>query len=255
MISEERAAPLLVVDRRRVLGLLTGLTLALVLAGTAAAFVLRSDVPFAVESLARLLLLDAEANIASWWGSALLLACAGGFLLASGAVASRLSWRLRVLALLMALLSLDESAIVHERATGALLLVTTGSAEGNQPLWVVAALPLVALTAWFVLPLLRALPRSVARRWWVAAGLYLGGAVGVEVITNLATSIDSVAYLLGVSLEEGMEYAGPIVLLDSLLRLAGAGPLLRLTWPVDASAVDPGATPSSSPIPRAQDVV
>lgn len=246
------AAGLLTLDRRAVLRCLLALTAALVVVGTVAALALRAGVPFALDSLGRLVLLDAEANVASWWGSALLLACAGGFVLASGALPEQ-RWRLRLLAVLLLLLSLDETAILHERATGALLLAATGSAEGDAPVWVLAALPLVALTAWFVLPVLRGLPAAVRRRWWLAGALYLGGAIGVEVVTNLLTGPGSAAYLLGVALEEGLEYAGPIVLLDSLLLLAGAAPLLPLAWQV--AGVEAYPSGSSSPSPRAQDVV
>lgn len=229
------ATGVLTVERERVVRVLFLLTALLVVVGTAAALVLRRDVPFAVESLGRLFLLDEEATVASWWASALLLAASGGLVLASGAVPA-LRWRLRVLAVLLVALSVDESAIVHERATGALLLLSTGSSEGDQPLWIVVALPLVALTGWFVIPILRALPPRVRTSWWLAAGLYVGGAVGVELVVNTLTTRDTSVYQLGVAVEEGMEYAGPIVLLDSLLLLATGGRSLELRWPRTASS-------------------
>lgn len=249
---ENDAPALLGLDRRTIRRVLLGLTAAVVVAGTASALLLRGDVPFAVDSLGRLLLLDEEANLASWWGSSLLLLAAGGLALASGAVPD-VRGRMRLLALLLVALSLDEAAIVHERATGALLLLATGNSEGDPPLWVVAALPLVAAVGVFlVLPVLRVLPATVRRLWWVAAGLYLGGALGVEVATNLLTDRDSVGYAFGVALEEGMEYAGPIVLLDSLLLLlAAGGRVVQLHGPLAHG--DEGYV--SSPSPRAHEVV
>jgi hypothetical protein len=218
------------VERSAVRRVLVAVTVLIVLLGTASALLLRGDVPFAVDSLGRMLLLDEEANVASWWGATLLLLAAIGLAVASAAVPERRG-RLRILALLLVLLSLDETAILHERATGALLLLATGSPEGDLPVWVIAALPIVAVVAVvLVLPVLRSLPADVRRLWWLAAGLYLGGAIGVEVLTNLLTDRSTVVYQFGVALEEGMEYAGPIVLLDSLLLLASGGRDLRLRW-------------------------
>ena len=218
----------LVVDRRRVLVVLSGLTAVLVVVGTASALLLRSPVPFAVESIARLFLLNEEADVASWWGSVLLLGCAAGFVLASGA-APALRTRLRTLALLLVALSMDETAIVHERATGALALVIRGSSDSDDPLWVVVAVPLVLLVGWYLLPVLRRVPQPVRNRLWLAGALYVGGAVGVELLSALLSG-GSVLREFAVALEEGMEYAGPIVLIDALLLLASGGPQVRIRW-------------------------
>ena len=232
----------LVIDRRRVLFVLISLTAALVVVGTAAALLLRSSLPFAAESVARLFLLDEEANVASWWGSALLLGCAAAFVLASGA-APELRTRLRVLALLLVALSVDETAIVHERASGALALLSGGSSDADGPLWVAVALPLVLVVGSYLLPVLRSVPAPVKWRLWLAGGLYVGGSVGVELVSNLVPD-SSILRVLTVAIEEGMEFAGPIVLIDALLLLASGGLQVRLRSAAgNAERSDPGVVP------------
>lgn len=220
----------LVVDRHWLMRVLWGVAGLLVLVGTSAALVLDRDVPLAVDSVGRLFLLNDEAVIPSWFSSSVLLLCAVALPFAAAAL-PRLRFRFLVLIAVFVGLSVDEAAVIHERATGALLLLGTGSNEGDQPIWVLAALPLVALVTWFALPLLRAVPRDVTRRWCLAGAAYVGGAVVVEVIFNVLVGMDAgTAYDLGVGLEEGLEIAGVLLFLDGLLLLAAGGRHLRLTW-------------------------
>jgi hypothetical protein len=65
------------------------------------------------------------------------------------------------------------------------------------------------------------LPAAVRLRFLIAATLYLGGAIGVELVGGqLAVSggIDNWAYCLTVTLEEGLEMAGLIVFIWALLK-------------------------------------
>lgn len=219
-----------VLDRRLVLRVLGAVIAALVVLGTVAAIVLEGDVPFVVDSIGRMLLLDEEAVVPSWFSSSLLLLCAVALPVA-GAAVPRLRGRFLLLSVVFVGLSVDEAAVLHERATGALLSLGTGSSEGDQPVWILAALPLVAAVGWYLLPVLRALPAAVAKRWWWAVAAYLGGAVVVELLANVLVGREAgTAYHLGVGLEEGLEMLGVLLFLDSLLLLAAGGRHLRLTW-------------------------
>lgn len=219
-----------VLDRHVVLRVLGAVTVVLVVLGTAAAIALDREVPFVVDSLGRMLLLNEEAVIPSWFASSLLLLCAVALPFAATRL-PHLRTRFLLLAAVFVALSVDEAAVLHERATGALLSLSSGSSEGDQPVWIIAALPLVAAVGWYLLPVLRALPAPVAKRWWGAVAAYLGGAVVVEIVFNVFVGADAgTAYHLGVGLEEGLEMLGVLLFLDGLLLLAAGGRHLRLSW-------------------------
>lgn len=240
----QHGATQLTLDRTRIVQVLAGVCVTLVALGVGAGLLLRGAPPFSVESVARLFLLDAEAVVPAWWTASLLLLCALALPLAAAAVPAHRR-RLLLLAVAFVALSVDEASVVHERATGLLNLLLTGDAEGDKPVWVVVALPVVVAVGLYVLPVLRSAPTAVQRRWYLALVLYVGGAVVVEVLVNavLGVDVESVGYVFAAALEEGLEMLGVVVFLDSALLLAAGGRPGPLVWRLGAPPVSGAVAP------------
>lgn len=163
----------------------------------------------AVEVLVGLLSLSYEQNLPTWYASMLLAACS--VLLAAIAVDtqtrdapySRHWW---ALAAGFALMSLDEVAELHEHA-GA--LVDLGDAIYFD--WIVPAAAVVAAIGLVYLPFLRALPPQRRRDMVIAAALYLGGAVLMELPLGWWTAhagAETAGYALIDWVEESLELGG-----------------------------------------------
>ncbi len=87
--------------------------------------------------------------------------------------------------------------------------------------WVIPAIVLVVVLAIFYIPFLKHLDRSTRTRFFVAALIYLGGALGVEMIGGQyaeAHGTWNLTYSLITTVEEGMEMAGSVLFVDALLR-------------------------------------
>jgi hypothetical protein len=171
--------------------------------------------------------LDAEGNLPSWYAASTLLFCAG--LLAIIAQAKqrqqdRYARQWLGLCLIFAFLSLDEATSLHEHLsdpTQALLpSYTTGYFYYAWVIPVACLLPLLGVTyARFLL----ALPRRFAWRFIVAGIVYVGGAVGVELLGGRSASLqgtETLTYALLVALEEGCEMIGIVIFLSALTAYA-----------------------------------
>lgn len=220
---------------RVALGLLlvAGLLIALSLTTHYAAYraqVARPGSPEAAAWMSALRLFDVngEGNLPAWFSSALLL---GGALLA--AVLSVLVRRAggrdarwwAGLAAVLALLSLDEAASLHERLGGPAAGVLGDAARGPLHFaWIVpGALLALVVGAAFVGFVVR-LPAATRRLMVAAAAMYLTAAVGLEAAGGVALDADvsHAVYLLVSAAEEGLEMAGSVLLLYAamcLLRL------------------------------------
>ncbi|MGA4837650.1 hypothetical protein [Streptomyces sp. G45] len=205
---------------RRVLWLAAGGTAALLLAdlGTRAV-----NHYHRIPSIRRLVNVDVEANLATWWNSTLLLAVAGMALIAAllsgrGARPGRLSWL--GLAAATALLSVDETVSLHERL-GEVGKSWKEWAGGSLPThaWVLpGALLAVAGTVCAVL-WARKLPRDLRYGLLGALGVYLGGALLTEAFNGWALEHGhSTVLMLGTLVEEGLEMSGCLVALAFLGR-------------------------------------
>jgi hypothetical protein len=87
--------------------------------------------------------------------------------------------------------------------------------------WVIPAFVLVIALALFYYPFLRHLDRSTRTRFFGAALIYLGGALGVELIGGRYAEVHgtwNLTYSLITTVEEGMEMAGAVLFVDALLR-------------------------------------
>lgn len=174
-----------------------------------------------------LLNFGSESNIATWYSSSALLLCS--ILLATIALIEKRSGggdvaRWGGLSVIFLFISADEEIQVHERAseylrerfdTGGFLLYP----------WVILAAGFLFV---FVLAYLSFLVRLPARTRWlfvVAGGIFVGGALGLEMVEALYDSYygtrDGLAYATVASSEEVLEMVGVVVLVYALMSHIG----------------------------------
>lgn len=185
-----------------------------------------------------LVTLDGESNIPALFSTALLVGAAAllaliAFLERARQASTAGRWML--LSAGFALMALDESLALHEK-----LIEPMRGLLGGRDLgvfyfaWVLPAIVVTAALGAFFLPFLLRLPRRTAIGFAVAAAIYLGGAIGVELPEGLwreGHGHRNVVYHLLVSLEEGMEMTGMVLFIHALLDYLGSHhPRLRLAF-------------------------
>lgn len=166
---------------------------------------------------------DAENNIPTYFASFLLLLSA--FLLALVAAwKSRLRDRFcrhwAVLAGLLLLLSIDETASLHERLSRPIraLLDVDG---WFYYAWVIPGFIFVLLFALSYLKFFFYLPKAFKGLFWGAGLLYIAGALGVELIGGQYADLygrDNFTYSLIATVEETLEFSGSTLLIYALLQ-------------------------------------
>lgn len=131
----------------------------------------------------------------------------------------------RVLALGFLCMAYDEAFQVHE-----LFIEPVRSLLGQESLgllyyaWVLPALALVAVLGLYFLKFLRDLPARSRRTFLLAAGLYLGGGLGIELIGGGYDELhgyDNLTYNLISTAEESLEIVGLLVFIHGLLTYLG----------------------------------
>ena len=194
--------------------------------------------------------LDAEGNIPTWYSSFALLAAS----ILLGVIAAHTRRRKQpyaghwqALCILIAVLSIDEIAQLHEHLGR---LHETWKTHGLFYFaWVIPG-GLAALTTGAVfLRLLLHLPAATRNRFIVAALVFCGGALGVEALGGWRAEtmgMNNMTHSLIATVEEVLEMAGVAMLVIALLRhMAAAGmsvfvsaeprperlPDIRSTWP------------------------
>jgi hypothetical protein len=174
--------------------------------------------------------LSYEQNLPTWYSASLLLLCAVQLLLISQSdtqSASPYRWHWRVLSAAFLYISLDETVTLHEDLSqffdfGGVLYFG----------WVIPASIVVLIMGLAYLPFLWHLP-SRARRQFVVAGIvFVGGALGVELLlgywTDLAGSKNLVYGLIDL-LEESLEILGVTLFFCALLEyVAGDDELIKI---------------------------
>jgi mannosyltransferase len=160
----------------------------------------------------RMFSLDKEANVPSWFSSTLLLTAAAVVALIALALARKAPWRRHWagLSLVFVVLSLDETAEIHERIGSWL----RANLDLHGPLHYAGVIPALAL-ALFVgityVGFLRALPRVTRLGILLAAAVYISGAAGVEALSGWWADrhgSGSTALLLASTVEENLEMIG-----------------------------------------------
>jgi hypothetical protein len=195
---------------------LWGVVALLSMAGLGSELLYRAAPSALTDGVMQRLSLSFEGNVPTWAASSLLLVCA----LVAGSIADlptsssrRRSWI--AVALAFGYASLDEMAQLHESLGG---WVEAGGIFYFD--WVISAAILLAALALAFWPWLRDLPATTRRRMVLAALIYFGGAVAMELPlgwwTDRAGS-DSLGYALIDWVEETMEMCGAVLMLRALM--------------------------------------
>ena len=212
----------------RTVGLLSAVALVLVGAGAAVVgyhYVLgRSDLRWFTGYFD----LGDEANLPTYFSSGILLLAAG-----------LLAWIARVqrrreapfarhwlaLALVFAFLSVDEAAMLHEFVYKAIMAVWGRGSGVFYHVWVVPFLIGVLALGVVYARFLLHLPPRYRRLFVAAAAIYVGGALGLEMVEGAlldAQGEKGLVYEVFIVIEEAMEMGGVLVFVYALLHYIGA---------------------------------
>lgn len=219
------AATMIFVPARHTYHILLGTNLALGLAGVLSSFCsawFGPSAPFTgYATLVRQFDLDAEANVPTWYQSALLLCCALLLLLIVGALRERpLRSRWLLLALIFLGMSMEEVCGFHNHLSTLLDIPMQGTGFMHFG-WVVPGTLVVAVIGAIYVPFVLALPPRIAVLVVVAGCTYVAGALGMEVLEGpIADRIgeDGLPFLLMADLEEFLEMTGAATFVYALLR-------------------------------------
>lgn len=209
---------------RRLARILLLIVLGLTVASLASQLVQRAAGPGKHFVLADFFSVDQENNLPTWYQSVTLLTCAALLGIVAGLRRQAFDPFARhwaVLTAVFAYLSLDEMASIHERIFNPLrhalcAHIQSGALHfGWLPFGAVCALSIGLASARFLFHL-----PPVTRRWFLLAGsLYVGGAVGMEWLGDLAAACwgaRSLPYLLTATLEEAGEMLGIVAFVYAL---------------------------------------
>ena len=163
--------------------------------------------------------LSYEQNLPTWYSSSLLLLCAVQLcLVAIGSTQQPAPFRLHwwLLALAFCYISLDEAAELHEDLS---LLFDFGGVLYFG--WVLPAAAVVVVMGILYVPFLRHLNPRTRWQFMLAGTIYVGGALGVELLLGYWTDIHgtkNLGYGLIDLLEESMEILGASLFFLALLE-------------------------------------
>ena len=178
--------------------------------------------------LARRFSLDLENTPAAWFSAAMLLLAAGlmwSISLRGQETNDRFRRHWLVLAVIFVVLSLDEASSFHE-----MLIIPLRERLNLGGIfyyaWVLPAMVFCAVVAVAYLPMLVSLPPTLRNRLLIAGGLYVGGALGMEMVGGAMADSGfrgTLAYVTVTTVEETMEMLGAVVLIHALMAHLRAG--------------------------------
>lgn len=210
------------ISRRRVTWVLAAAASSLVLAGLAGQIAKHWLGRDRLLGFVRLFDLIGEANVPAWYSSVTLLLCA--VLLASIATAkrragARFARHWTGLAAIFLVLSIDEAATIHE-TIGILLREARPTRGVFFFAWVIPGLAFVVAVGLAYFNFLVSLPSPTRRLFVIAAALYVGGALGGEMVEGYFYDYHGPATLLRIGtyhVEEALEMAGVLVFIRALI--------------------------------------
>ena len=184
---------------------------------------LSSPIGLAAERIVQLVDLDAEANLPTFF-SIMLLATAAMLLavIASHrlAAAEPGAWRWAALSILFFGLALDEAASIHETMIGPFRRMFPDNRFVYFGWVIPGAIFVLIVGAIFLRFLLNLEPRT--RSLFIIAGvLFVGGALGIEVVESYIASgsgEDNWSYVAALTVQELLEMVGAIVFIYALLE-------------------------------------
>ena len=176
-----------------------------------------------IASLLQRVDLGFEPSLSSYFSALLLLVCSLTLWLIhqiEKSIAERREWAWFGLSAIFFCLSIDEAIMIHEMTDGALhsLLNTSGV---FYLAWVIPGIVFVVLVGIVFLPFLLRLEKRTQRLFFLSAFLFVGGAIGMEMIASLLYEqgeIESVQHSIVQTIEEGMEMYGTLLFLYALLK-------------------------------------
>lgn len=212
----------LTISPRRVYQLLTLVVVCLTLASLAGQFSKYFLGHDSLKGFVRLFYLDYENNIPTWYSSSALLLCS--LLLATIAVAKKRDgahyvFHWTALSIIFLFLSLDEAASVHE-ITISPLRAALNAGPILHYTWVIlgaAAVLIIAVGYW---RFLSDLPSPTQRLFLTAGTMYVGGALGVELLGGWYDALygkKNMMYVMIATVEEFFEMQGIVVFIYALM--------------------------------------
>lgn len=185
------------------------------------------QVPGRIEQLLQEFDVDAEGNVPTWY-SVLLLAAAGGLALLTGVLRRRQAqprwgwWTASGIVLL--LLSLDESASIHEQAFEPMQQLFGVTSGPFKFAWVIAGLAAVIVVLIVFARFYLSLPNDTKVGLGIGAVVYLGGALGMEMLAGAVQpylvpvgSSTSFAMNMLSGVEELVEMTGVVLVIRAIL--------------------------------------
>ncbi|MGG6238278.1 hypothetical protein ACQ4N7_06520 [Nodosilinea sp. AN01ver1] len=117
----------------------------------------------------------------------------------------------------LVLMSVDEAAKIHEGIVGVFMEMAIGRGEGVfYYVWYLAYIPIVIIVGFLYFPFLRRLPLRYSFRFSLAALVFLGGAIGLEMIESVLTQAE-INTAISVLFEETFEMLSIVILIHTLL--------------------------------------
>ncbi len=175
--------------------------------------------------------IDFEQSIATWYQGTIVAIC-GVLLLLIGA-AHRQHGRTRVavywimLAIIFFGLSLDEVLAVHEQSMVPIRTALGISGGVLYFAWVIPAFALLMVLVIGLIPFLRSLPGQTRRQFLGAGMIFVGGALGLEMIAGAYVAEgrggDTLLYKLLATVEEVLEMVGIVAFLRAMLVYLARG--------------------------------
>lgn len=223
-----------------------------------------TEQPHILSELVRLFNINRESSLPTWYASSLLLGCAGLL----GLVAHikhknqepyRNYWR--GLAFIFLYMSIDEAAAIHERLT----IPIQEALNTSGPMyfaWMVVGIPLVIVFGLVYFRFWLNLPPRTRKLFLLSGVIYIGGAVGVEMIGSNMWYEDggsSLIYSTIGTIEEFFEMLGAATLIYTLLTyLAGDAAVIEVQMqPAEQAAVVtekmPEPTTEYPPLPQEEE--
>jgi len=215
------------VNISRIILVLGLIAFSLVLFSIVGQLLLKPDQPTHIQGLITLFNSAAEGNLPTYYSSVLLLIAALLLLvvtLTERTIKSRFVSYWAFLTFGFIYLSMDEMLVLHESISQFIRAVTDYSGEGvlSSP-WVILGAITVTVIFMMFFKFIIHLDRKTKYLFLLAGALYVGGAIGFEIIENLYADShgQDLVYSMMQNLEEGMEMAGIIVFIYGLLKYIG----------------------------------
>lgn len=128
--------------------------------------------------------------------------------------------RWKILAGIFVYLGIDEFVCIHELLTTPTKQVLGGTGGFLHFAWVIPYSMLALCVALYYTPFLCALPRRIRHLFILSGGLYIGGAIGFEMIGSRLAFIhggETLAYAFVYTVEELLEMTGLVLFIHTLM--------------------------------------